>query len=119
MQIIDLTLSNLNLYSPSTGEVICHEDTGYNEEAATLIGYWINEVADQPFIKNPAMKKAWEQFVEKYEKENDIFPTGDALDDFFMEYKHPGWMVFKIQTLGIPGDIAWFVINMEPENIDQ
>ncbi|WP_462318561.1 hypothetical protein [Marinilabilia sp.] len=117
MELAELTLSNLNLYSPSTGEVICHEETGYNEAEASLMGYWIQEIADQPFIKSPELKKRWEDFVQKYEQENDLFPADeDTMDEFFIHYENTDWLVMKIKTFGMPGDNAWFVINMEPEN---
>ncbi|RCW36758.1 hypothetical protein [Marinilabilia salmonicolor] len=117
MQLTELTLSNLNLYSPSTGEVICHEDSGYNEDAISLMGYWIQEIADQPFIKNPTLKKEWEAFFTRFETEHDIFPSGeDDLDNFFKQYNNPDWLVLKVKTFGMPGDTAWFIVNMEPHN---
>lgn len=117
MQLTELTISNLNLYSPSTGEVICHQESGYNEGATTLMGYWIQEIADQPFIKNPDLKKQWEAYVHHYEEENDLFPADEnAIDDFFVHYDNSNWMVMKIKTSGMPGDTAWFVIDMEPDN---
>ncbi len=117
MQLAELSISNLNLYSPSNGEVICHEEIGYNEDATTLMGYWIQEIADQPFIQNPELKKQWDAYVQDYEEKNDLFPANEnTIDGFFRDYDNPNWMVFKIQTFGMPGDVAWFVINMEPED---
>lgn len=106
MQITNLSLSNLNLYSPSTGEVICHEETGYHHGAKTLMGYWIYEVVDQPFIKDDRLKEAWEKFVARFEEENDDFPAEVEIDDFFVKYEQQSWFVFKIQTFGMAGDIA-------------
>ena len=65
MQIITLELENLNLYSPSTGEVLCHEETGYNEDAQSLMGYWVQEIMDEPFIKNPDLQQASNAYMEE------------------------------------------------------
>ncbi len=115
MQIIELTLSNLDLYCPVTGEPICLEDSGYNDEAKSLKGYWVNEIMDQPFVKDKKLEDDWESFVAKFEDENDYFPGSMEMDDFLTEYDSPNWIVFKICTYGMMGDIAWFVLNMDKE----
>lgn len=113
MQIIDLTLSHLNLYCPATGEYIAKEDTGYNEDAKSLMGYWINEILDQPFIKDAILNAVWEAFALKYEEENDgLSPEYSDLEEFLSEYEHSTCIVFKIRTEGLIGDIAWFVLDM-------
>ncbi len=115
MQIISLELENLNLYSPSTGEVICHEDTGYNEEARSLMGYWIQEVMNEPFIKNPDLQQAWDEYLEAADallEEDDEAPDPDV-DEFLLQYESPTWIAFRIETFGLPGEVAWFVVEME------
>ncbi|MFW5663909.1 MAG: hypothetical protein ACOCYD_02620 [bacterium] len=115
MQIITLELQNLNLYSPSTGEVLCHEETGYNEEAQSLMGYWVLEVMDEPFIKNTALQLAWDEYMQAADvrlEEDDNYP-GPDVDEFLEQFDHPTWMVFRIETWGLPGEIAWFVVEME------
>ncbi len=56
MQIIELELSHYDLYSPATGELICGEESGYNEEAKSLMGYWIGEVFTEPLIKDESIQ---------------------------------------------------------------
>jgi hypothetical protein len=116
MQIISIHSENLNLYSPSTGEVLCHEETGYNEDAQSLLGYWVQEVLYEPFIKNPDLQKAWDAYMEESDarmEADDEYP-GPDVDEFLARYNHPSWLVFRIETAGMIGDIAWFVIDMEP-----
>ena len=112
MQILELELSNLDFYCPFTGEFICTEEKGYNEDAKSLIGYWVNEIRDQPFIKDKELQDKWDVFVETYENENDCFPDSEEIDDFFKSYDSE-WIVFKICTYGMLGDIAWFILDKE------
>ena len=115
MQIITLTLQNLNLYSPSTSEVLCHEETGHNDNAQSLMGYWVQEVMDEPFIKNPELQQAWSTYMEQSDarlEEDDLYP-GPDLDEFLEQYDAPTWIAFRIETWGMPGDVAWFVVEME------
>lgn len=115
MQIITLELENLNLYSPSTGEVLCHEDSGTNEEARSLMGYWTRELMDEPFIKNPELQQAWDAYMEESDarlEAGDEFP-GPDVDEFLEACEQPSWIAFRIETWGLPGDIAWFVVDME------
>ena len=115
MQIITLELENLNLYSPSTGEVLCHEETGYNEEAQSLMGYWVQEIMDEPFIKNPSLQQAWDAYMEesdaRLEADNEYFSPD--VDEFLEAFESPTWIAFRIQTFGIIGDVAWFVVEMD------
>jgi len=116
MQIITLQLQNLNLYSPSNGEVLCHTETGYNEDARSLMGYWKLEIIDEPFIKNPHLQLAWDAYMEASNsllEEDDDFP-GPSVDEFLQEYNdQPTWIAFRIETQGIIGEIAWIVVEME------
>ena len=121
MQIITLELENLNLYSPSTGEVLCHEETGYNEEAQSLMGYWVQEVMDDPFIKNPDLQQAWDRYMEQSDarlEADDEYP-GPDVDEFLEQYDHPTWIAFRIETFGMIGDVAWFVVEMEIADEDE
>jgi len=115
MQIITLELENLNLYSPSTGEVLCHEDTGTNEDARSLMGFWTQELMDTPLIKNPALLQAWDAYMEESDarlEADDEYP-GPDVDEFLFQYDHPTWIAFRIDTWGMIGDVAWFVVEME------
>ena len=124
MQIVELELSHYDLYSPSTGELICGEETGYNEEAKSLMGYWIGEVFTEPFIKDEALKEAWYQLVEKIDVAVEAGENGEGLEmehlvQFLADYDAPTWIVFKIghpnDVTGMVIDNGWFVVNMEKE----
>ena len=124
MQIIELELSHYDLYSPATGELICGEETGYNEEAKSLMGYWIGEIFTEPFIKDESLKAAWLQLIEKIDAAVDAGEDDEGLElehliQFLADYDAPSWIVFKI---GHPDDVTgtiidngWFVVNMEKE----
>lgn len=66
MQQIKLELNHTNFYCPATGVYILKDGEECNESAPSLMGYWVDEVIDEPFIKNPDLSTAWE----KYRKEN-------------------------------------------------
>ena len=115
MQIITIELENLNIYSPSTGEVLCHEETGTNEDARSLMGFWTEELIDTPLIKNPALQQAWDAYMEDTDarlEADDEYP-GPDVDEFLEQYDAPTWIAFRIKTFGIIGDVAWFVVEME------
>jgi len=122
MQIIELELSHYDLYSPSTGEHICGEETGFNENAKSLMGYWIGEVFNEPFIKDESLKAAWDQLIEKVDAavEAGMDDQGleiEHLNQFLADYDAPSWIVFKIghpdDVTGTVIDNCWFVLNME------
>lgn len=115
MQIIPIELGHLNLYSPSNGELICHEETGYNHNALSLMGYWVQEVMDEPFIKNPKLKEAWGKYIQEVDNlmETDNEHPGPDVDEFLEKFENATWIAFRIETKDMPGDVAWFVVNME------
>lgn len=128
MQIIELELSHSDLYCPATGEVICNEEVGMNEEAKSLMGYWIDEVFMEPFIKNESLKAAWELLVEKTDAAAEAGEDDEGLDtlrlvQFLTEYESGTWVVFQITNYGlacgpVPNTI-WYVIDMEKEQDDE
>jgi hypothetical protein len=118
MQIIELRLSHFDLYSPVNGEPIANEDIGFNVDAKSLVGYWMDEVMNEPFIKNNEFASKWEERIaEKEEELEDYLDYYEALETFLKEYSCPTWIVFKITTgteAGGPGDeTVWFVIDMQ------
>jgi hypothetical protein len=50
MKITELEYSNYNMYNPATGEIIINEEC--NDNAKSLIAYWLREVFEDPFIKD-------------------------------------------------------------------
>lgn len=131
MQIVKLELSHLDLYCPATGELICSEETGYNEEAKSLMGYWIDEVFTEPFIKNEALKAAWEKLVAECEEAQEkADEEGEELDEafdlsterlyqFLADYDAPTWVVFQIglydSASEMVTDNGWFVLELEKD----
>ena len=129
MQIVKLELSSLDLYSPSTGELICNEETGYNEEAKSLMGYWIEEVFTEPFIKNEALNAAWKKLVTECDQaqekadEEGTYPdeqfdlSTDRLVQFLGDYDAPTWVAFQIglNDGGMVTGNGWFVLNLEKD----
>ncbi len=118
MQLTELELSHMNLYSPSTGEVLCNEETGFNQDAKSLKGFWINEVLTEPIIIDSSLKTAWIKFLEKCEEEEELFtPTYDHLVKFLKDYDNPTWIVFEITNCGMAcgpsSSTVWYVVDME------
>lgn len=101
MQIIALELDHLNFFCPATGEQIL-SPTDCNEEAASLKGYWVDEVLYEPFLKDEQLKKDFEAFMQYHEEQEEYFSLGfKELEHFFTEFDAPNWVVFKITTRGI------------------
>ena len=134
MQIIELELSHFNLYCPATGEVISTEETGINEDAKSLLGYWVDEVFMEPFIKDEKLKIAWETLVSEceaaeekaYEEDAELDEAFtldiDRLVKFLKDYDAPTCVVFEISNsslaCGPVSNTAWHVVNMEIDEED-
>ena len=59
MQINELEFPHSNFYNPANGKLIPNEDMGYNNNAKSLIARWVDEVINDPFIKNNGLKLKW------------------------------------------------------------
>lgn len=119
MQIVDLELTHLKFYCPATGEVILDEDAPpINENAKSLMGYWISEVLMEPTINNKSLETGWKKFVKKTEKETDgDEPEYDDIEVFMKKFKAPTWVVFAISTSGVGNgpysSTVWLVVDMD------
>lgn len=119
MQIVELELSHFNFYCPVTGEVITDEDAPpMNEDAKSLMGFWIDEVLHEPIIKDKLLETDWKKYVKKFEKESDgDLPDYEDLRKFLSTYKSPTWVVFEITTSGFGhgfhSSTVWYIIDME------
>jgi len=119
MQIIEIELSHSNFYCPVTGEVISDEDAPpMNENAKSLMGFWIDAVLEEPIINDKILKSSWNRYVKKFEKESgEDYPDCADLRKFLADYKNPTWIVFEITSSGIGhgihSDTVWYVIDME------
>jgi len=49
-------------------------------------------------------------------EEDDEYP-GPDVDEFLEQCGAPAWNAFRIETYGMMGDVAWFVVEMEKQNV--
>lgn len=121
MQIIKLELSHFNFFCPVTGHQICGEDTGMDENAPSLMGYWVDEVLYEPGINNPTLKADWLLYEAGLDMDAPGFDIFDDFESFLKNYQASNWIVFKITTSGIAcgpsSTTAWYVIDMEEQSI--
>ncbi len=118
MQLIELSLSHFNFYCPATGELLCNEDDGVNEDAKSLMAYWLDLVFEEPHIKDETLKKDWKAFQDKYADENfGSSPNFEAFESWLKEYNRGNWVVFVITNSGIScgpsSSTVWWVIDMD------
>lgn len=115
MKIVELELPHFNFYCPATGECILREDEPCNDDARSLQAYWIDEVFDEPMIKNTQLAADWSTFSKK--NRNNFQSSFDMLEDFFRQYDEMNWVVFKLifSGMGCSGPTSmtvWKVIDM-------
>lgn len=114
MQIVSLILDHYNFYSPSTGEWITQE-TDINEDAVSLLGYWVDEFWEEPFIKDDELKKHWNSYLSNYENLKSQHPDKDEYDllkYFFMGVDLINVVVFVV-TDNMPfSRTAYFIIDL-------
>jgi len=97
-----------------TGEkIVDHE--GYVEEAGSLIAFWINEIIDEPTIKDDGLKKSWEKYFDKV-FENEEWPD---MEEFFSGYDNPDWKVLETVSYSLAcGPVrmtSWIVVPVTAE----
>ena len=106
MKIEHYDTSDYRILNPVTGEFILDEQC--NDNADSLIGYWLDEVFREPNLKNEDLKRSWEAFEEKYETESEYIMELEDLVRFLDEYDNPNWKVLEITSHGIacgPGGV--------------
>ena len=118
MQIIELELSHYNFYCPATGELLCNEDDGVNEDAMSLMGYWCDLVFEEPCIKDETLKKDWKAFEDKYADQNlGSSPDYKSFESWLKAYNRGNWVVFVITNSGMScgpsSSTVWWVIDMD------
>lgn len=116
MQIIELELNHNNFFCPATGEYILKEDEDANHDAASLMGYWLGDCIEEPFIKNAALQENYDLYVLNKQNKNSNFRIGsNELENFLTHLDVKNWVVFKISTGGNfrPWQIVYFVIDMD------
>jgi hypothetical protein len=90
------------MYCPSTDEVIFAPDyEEINDSAEAFIAYWHGEVLDQPEIKDPKLKVAWDKYFEKWDElSEEMFPF-DIVEKFLRSYRNSKWKVFECTFHGM------------------
>lgn len=99
MQIIDLELPHFNFYCPATGDCILMEDEPCNDDAKSLQAYWIDEVMDEPMIKNEKLAADWKLYYNKHRKKHQY--SFQVLESFLKKYDQLNWVVFKLTFCGM------------------
>jgi hypothetical protein len=95
MQLVELNLSHYNFYCPVTGVKIFSE--GEQHFSPAVLGLWVQEIANEPEIKNSELEQAWLQWVAANE-DNDDFCWDVA--EFLDTLEQSNWVAFQIQTGG-------------------
>ena len=116
MQVNTLTLDHWNFHCPVTGEKITSdgEDLHFTP---SLKGVWIQEVIEEPELKDTKLEAAWDEFYGKLTEDEDEDALDDfddkTVDQFLKNYHAPNWLAFKI-TAGTASfnDTVWFIIDM-------
>lgn len=123
MQIVELSLDHYNFFCPATGIQIIGEDYPCNDDAPSLMGYWIDQALDLPYFNSKELEEAWTEFCNDHAKKNHgLYPDLDDLENFLTGYPAGSWVVFSITTCGIAcGPVSmtvWFVIDMNTELVN-
>jgi hypothetical protein len=116
MEIIEFTSAFYKMYNPVAGDTIVDEEC--DDDAESLIGYWIDEVFEEPIMNNQVFLTAWEEYSVKYRDEHDDeSPDYDALGVFLREYENPAWKVIEITSYGMAcGPVShtvWMVVDKD------
>jgi len=110
MNYVELDLDHTNLFCPITGEQICGDNI-MHEKASSLMGFWINEVLNEPTINDKKLLSAWKNLVKETEKNGDVVDAA-TLKKMLRDYKHPNAVVFEIYDSSLLGDGGWFVLDL-------
>lgn len=100
MQIVSLELNHLNFYCPATGEVILDSEH-CNDNAKSLMGYWVNEDFYLPMFNNKALEIEFKNYLKQQELSDDFTLESETLEQFIKQYDEKNWVCFKITTGGI------------------
>ena len=116
MKVYNYELSNYSMINSVTKEVIADEEC--HDDAESLIACWLDEVIDQPFIKDETLILAWESATSNLDPENtDYLEFIDFMEKFLADYENPNWIVYKLTTSGIAcGPVsmtAWYVVDKD------
>lgn len=118
MQLFDLHPDHFNVYCQATGECVFEEDSGLNQAAPSLFGYWFAESWDEPIIMNSKLIELWNAFeTNNPVKRNDLsFYPSQYIDAFFASVKMVNVIVLK-RTFHDPFNthIDYIVLDLDCE----
>lgn len=101
MHILELKLNHLYFYCPATGVCILNPDEQCNEDAKSLIGYWVDEMMYEPFLKNERLQAEFETYIQENEEiDQDFYFGTEELESFLTNFVAPNWVAYKITTKG-------------------
>ena len=86
------------VYCPSTDEEIFVPFKGVNDSVSAFIAWWHHEILGDPVIKDPLLKKSWEQFIEEREKDDD-FNYFEGVVEFLEGYNNDQWIVLVCEYM--------------------
>jgi hypothetical protein len=116
MQIIELELTHFNFFCPATGERILSSEE-CNDDAKSLMGYWLDEFLFEPYIKDKDLLKAWQKEVKRLDKLDASQSIWDEFESFLRNYNVHNWVVFKLTASGIAcgpvSNTVWKVLNLD------
>lgn len=130
MQLIKFELNHPNLFCPVTGRQI-QEDTYFNDDVPSVMGYWLDRYWEAPVIKCEKLKKAWEDYLrnggeaalEKGCIESDRFYP---LEIFFHQVNMDNVLVIRLDNKNrrYSAPVPYIVLNMdyheeEEEEVEQ
>ena len=99
MEISYMCYSQFKIYNPLTDEIIVDEEC--DDNAKSLIAYWLDDSIFEPIINNETLKAAWEAFAERHEEDNGESPCWEDLIKFLEEYSSAEWTGYEITSYGM------------------
>ena len=117
MEILECNISEKHrIYCPCTDETLLKPGHGgIRPEPDAIIGHWLDEEMNEPFLKNKDLQAAWEKCYNDYlDKEDDDLHPLDVLVGFLNDYNNPSWKVFQLNERGMACgptfQTAWLVV---------
>jgi len=116
MQLATMNLSE-QFYNPATGEAIMTPENGINEEASSLLAYWIDEIIVEPTFRSKEIEDAWNEYLSALESEIHMHRDHqNVLRNFITTYnsteKQLHAYLLSAYTGCNPGnELVWFVLD--------
>lgn len=136
MDIIELSLKNFKLYSPSIGELIYDSPEKHlNEDAKSLAACWDCDTDNyfdhyeehyepetgriyysfpSAFIKHPILYSVWKNYLHNCSHSGESAADVGKVDleNFIIDFNDPNMICFRVTNPEKPWDRMYFVIEM-------